>query len=209
METTNASPRAKAWGSGVHLILATRKPPARVLTRVIKANPPTRVSFQSATKFASRAILSQTRAETLLRRRRRALPVPRNLQVTTAPRDLRLRREKRRVTVFIRANGPPQLSGALEAPRSQRRKRAAKRRGTKSSARPLRAVRRAGESGVSFIQRRLNIGRDHAANLKEALERAGVIAPQEGLKPPLVYCKNEPERSKSLVFILPRALGAL
>ncbi|MDR1165244.1 MAG: DNA translocase FtsK 4TM domain-containing protein [Deltaproteobacteria bacterium] len=177
---------AKARASGIHLILATQRPSVDVLTGVIKANLPTRISFQVATKFDSRTILDQVGAEMLLGKGDMLFQPPGTSKLRRLHGAYVSDAEKRRVTDFIRANGPPNYLERLSLPESAEEKGGKTERDEKFDE-AAELVRSTGKTSISFIQRRLNIGYNRAANLKEALERAGVIGPQEGLKPPLVY----------------------
>jgi hypothetical protein len=176
---------AKARASGIHLILATQRPSVDVLTGVIKANLPTRISFQVATKFDSRTILDQVGAENLLGK---------GDMLFQPPGTSRLRRlhgayvsdeEKKRVTDHIRAWGPPDYIETLAPPESEDDCGPLEKDEKFQEAVEL--VRRTGRATISHIQRHLRIGYNRAARIIEDMEREGVIGPQDGARPRAIF----------------------
>jgi S-DNA-T family DNA segregation ATPase FtsK/SpoIIIE len=176
---------AKARASGIHLILATQRPSVDVLTGVIKANLPTRISFQVATKFDSRTILDQVGAENLLGK---------GDMLFQPPGTSRLRRlhgayvsdeEKRRVTDHVREYGPPDYIENLIPPESEDAAGSGELDPLFSEA--VEFVRSKGRATISLVQRQFRIGYNRAARIIEEMEREGVIGPQDGTRPRAIF----------------------
>jgi S-DNA-T family DNA segregation ATPase FtsK/SpoIIIE len=176
---------AKARASGIHLILATQRPSVDVLTGVIKANLPTRISFQVATKFDSRTILDQVGAENLLGK---------GDMLFQPPGTSRLRRlhgayvsdeEKRRVTDRIREYGPPEYIENLVPPEAEDGAGSGELDPLFHEA--VEFVRAKGRATISLIQRQFRIGYNRAARIIEEMEREGVIGPQDGTRPRAIF----------------------
>ncbi|MDR2339251.1 MAG: DNA translocase FtsK [Deltaproteobacteria bacterium] len=177
---------AKARAAGIHLILATQRPSVDVLTGVIKANLPTRISFQVATKFDSRTILDQVGAEQLLGKGDMLFQPPGAAKLSRLHGAYVSDLEKKKVTDFIRSQAPPDYLESLEPP-------AVESEGASSSGRDDRfqeaveLVRSSGKATISFVQRRMGVGYNRAANIIEQMEREGVVGPQEGARPREIY----------------------
>jgi S-DNA-T family DNA segregation ATPase FtsK/SpoIIIE len=176
---------AKARASGIHLILATQRPTVDILTGVIKANLPTRISFQVAQKNDSRVILDQMGAETLLGK---------GDMLFQPPGTSRLRRlhgayvsddEKRRVTDHIREYGPPEYIETLAPPDADGAADSSELDEKYEEAVEL--VRRTGRATISHLQRHLRIGYNRSARIIEDMEREGVIGPQDGTRPRTIF----------------------
>jgi S-DNA-T family DNA segregation ATPase FtsK/SpoIIIE len=173
---------AKARAAGIHLILATQRPSVDVLTGIIKANLPTRISFQVATKVDSKTILDGMGAEQLLGKGDMLFMTP----------GSKLRRfhgafvsdeEKRRVTDHVRQWGPPEYLESLAPP--ERGEEGDGERDEKFQE-AVDLVRRLGKASISIIQRHLRIGYNRAARIIEDMEREGVVGPQDGSRPRIV-----------------------
>ncbi len=169
----------KARASGIHLVLATQRPSVDVITGLIKANIPTRVSFQVTSRIDSRTILDQQGAESLLGQGDMLyLPpghgVPTRLHGAFVSDD-----EVHRVTAWLKELGPPQYDESiLESPEED----ADESSGDKSAeADPLyddavAYVLKSRRASISSVQRQLRIGYNRAARLIEAMEHAGLVS---------------------------------
>jgi len=169
----------KARASGIHLVLATQRPSVDVITGLIKANIPTRVSFQVTSRIDSRTILDQQGAESLLGQGDMLyLPpghgVPTRLHGAFVSDD-----EVHRVTAWLKELGPPQYDESiLESPDED----ADESNDDKSAeADPLyddavAYVLKSRRASISSVQRQLRIGYNRAARLIEAMEHAGLVS---------------------------------
>lgn len=176
----------KARAAGIHLILATQRPSVDVLTGIIKANLPTRISFQVSSRIDSRTILDQMGAEKLLGQ---------GDMLFLPPGVAKLRRlhgafvsddEIKRVTDFIRDFGPPDYMEELILPDSQEAGGGDGERDVKYQE-AVELVRRSQKASASYIQRCLRIGYNRAARIIEDMERDGIIGPQDGSRPRDIY----------------------
>ena len=177
-----------ARAAGIHLIFATQRPSVDVLTGIIKANFPSRVSFKVASQFDSRTILDQSGAESLLGFGDMLLLQP------GAGGAMRLHGpyvgegEIQRVVAHLRTQGTPEYEPSITSQPSEEEERDPSRDEKFDEA--VEEVIRAGRASVSMLQRRLQIGFNRAARIIEEMERQGIIGPSEGGKPREVYVTN-------------------
>lgn len=169
----------KARASGIHLVLATQRPSVDVITGLIKANIPTRVSFQVTSRIDSRTVLDQQGAESLLGQGDMLyLPpghgVPTRLHGAFVSDD-----EVHRVTAWLKELGPPQYDESiLEGPDEEID---ADNVDKSAEADPLyddavAYVLKSRRASISSVQRQLRIGYNRAARLIEAMENAGLVS---------------------------------
>ena len=176
---------------GVHLILATQRPSVDVITGLIKANFPSRMSFRVATKVDSRTILDANGAEALLGRGD-MLYLP-----SGSARLLRLHapyiteKEISAVVEFWRAQAIAQYEEKfLEAPKEDAARGEAGEPGAEGDAESdelfqdaVRLVLEFGKASTSLLQRRLRIGYGRAAHLIDLMEQDGIVGAADGPKP--------------------------
>jgi S-DNA-T family DNA segregation ATPase FtsK/SpoIIIE len=177
-----------ARAAGIHLILATQRPSVNVVTGLIKANFPCRISFQVTSKFDSRTILDQVGAEHLLGRGDMLYkPSSGRLQRLHGP--LLSDEEVQAVVNHWKYHLPPSYKidfaeWSQETP-SQSVLNSGGDDAVDDALYPqIRAfVNELGKASISLIQRRFKIGFNRAARLVEQLEKDGIIGPADGSKP--------------------------
>jgi S-DNA-T family DNA segregation ATPase FtsK/SpoIIIE len=172
----------KARASGIHLILATQRPSVDVITGLIKANIPTRLSFQVSSKIDSRTILDQMGAEALLGQGDMLyLPpgsgVPVRVHGAFVSDD-----EVHRVVEYLKTQGEPNyVEGILEGGVLEGDGDAAVEGGPAGEADPMYdqavgIVLQHRRASISLVQRHLRIGYNRAARLLEQMEQAGLVS---------------------------------
>ncbi len=170
-----------ARASGIHLILATQRPSVDVLTGIIKANFPARISFQVSSKVDSRTILESNGAESLLGYGDMLFLSPGlgRLQRIHAPYVSE--GEIRRIVEFLKTQGSPayhhEILEEKEEPSAEDEIDDEKYREA------VDFVSERGEASISMIQRRFRIGYNRAARIVERMEQEGVVGPATGVKP--------------------------
>jgi S-DNA-T family DNA segregation ATPase FtsK/SpoIIIE len=176
---------------GIHLILATQRPSVDVITGLIKANVPTRISFRLATKIDSRTILDSNGAESLLGRGDMLFLPPGTSRVQRVHAPFVTEKETAAVVQFWKAQGDAQYAeGFLDAPKDANG-RDLDGDGSGGSADEndpmfddaVRLVFEFGKASTSLLQRRMRIGYGRAAALIDMMERDGLVGPPEGSKP--------------------------
>ena len=175
----------KARACGIHLILATQRPSVDVLTGIIKANMPTRISFQVSSRIDSRTILDQMGAEKLLGAGDMLFLPPgvgklRRLHGAYVSDD-----EIKAVTDFIRDWGPPDYLEDLALPEAEGGGEGDGEKDEKYEE-AIELVRRTQKATISHVQRHLRIGYNRAARIIEDMEHDGVIGPADGVRPRVI-----------------------
>jgi DNA segregation ATPase FtsK/SpoIIIE, S-DNA-T family len=179
---------------GIHLVLATQRPSVDVITGLIKANFPARVSFRVATKVDSRTILDANGAESLLGRGDMLYLPSGSARVHRLHAPYVTEKEIEAVVEFWKAQGQAQYQEKfLETPKEDREAAAAGDDSGEISADdndndPLfndavRLVIEFGKASTSLLQRRLRIGYGRAAHLIDLMERDGIVGAADGPKP--------------------------
>ncbi len=176
---------------GIHLVLATQRPSVDVITGLIKANFPARVSFRVATKVDSRTILDSNGAEALLGKGDMLYLPSGSARVHRLHAPFVTEKEIEAVVEFWKAQGAAEYEQKfLEAPQEEREGAAAGEGGGvgEDDNDPLfndavRLVIEFGKASTSLLQRRLRIGYGRAAHLIDLMERDGIVGAADGPKP--------------------------
>jgi S-DNA-T family DNA segregation ATPase FtsK/SpoIIIE len=173
---------------GIHLILATQRPSVDVITGLIKANVPTRISFRLATKVDSRTILDTNGAEALLGRGDMLFLPPGTSRLQRLHAPFVSEKETAAVVAFWKAQGTAEyVEGFLESLKDERP-------GIEGSNNDpeeddpmfddsVRLVFEFGKASTSLLQRRLRIGYGRAAHLIDLMERDGLVGQADGSRP--------------------------
>jgi S-DNA-T family DNA segregation ATPase FtsK/SpoIIIE len=170
-----------ARASGIHLILATQRPSVDVLTGIIKANFPARVSFQVTSKVDSRTILDMNGAESLLGAGDMLLMSPGLARIQRIHGPFVSEGEIRRIVEFLKNQGIPEYNEQiLEEPQDADE---GEEMSDEKYEEAVRFVSEKGEASISMIQRRFRIGYNRSARMVERMEREGLVGPSTGIKP--------------------------
>ncbi|MCS6925484.1 MAG: DNA translocase FtsK 4TM domain-containing protein [Candidatus Binatia bacterium] len=168
--------------AGIHLILATQRPSVDVITGLIKANFPARISFQVSSRIDSRTILDTIGAERLLGEGDMLFLPPGSAKPQRIHGAFVSEPEIRKVVSFIKKQGKPmydaEFMAALEKARSEKAVEGADEDlydELYEQAREL--VMESRQASISWLQRRLRVGYNRAARMIERMEREGLVAP--------------------------------
>jgi S-DNA-T family DNA segregation ATPase FtsK/SpoIIIE len=174
-----------ARAAGIHLVVATQTPRADVITGVIKANIPSRIAFQVASKIDSRVILDENGADRLLGQGDMLYLPPSTSRLIRAQGVLVTDHEIQRVVEFVSAQSPPAFDVAIHE----------KMQSTAAPAEEvtdedeelvekcIEIIRQEKRASTSLLQRRLRLGYTRAARIVDILEQRGILGPGEGAKP--------------------------
>ncbi|MGE5471063.1 MAG: DNA translocase FtsK [Bacteroidota bacterium] len=190
----------KARASGIHLVLATQRPSVDVITGLIKANIPTRLSFQVSSKIDSRTILDQMGAEALLGQGDMLYLAPGTGYPTRVHGAFVSDDEVHRVVEHLKATGAPEyvediLNGAAGDDEGGGE---GGEGGGDAEADPLYdqavdIVLKNKRASISLVQRHLRIGYNRSARLIEAMEKAGLVTAMDGRGGREVIARKEAE----------------
>lgn len=179
-----------ARACGIHLILATQRPSVDVLTGVIKANFPARISFSVSSKTDSRTILDSNGAEQLLGKGDMLFLSPGSGRITRIHGSYVSEEDTRKVVNHVRTQKGPQfdMSESLEAS-SHSEGEAGER--DELYQKSIDLVISTGQASASFIQRRMRVGYPRAARMVEMMEEDGIVGPASGAKPREILLNKE------------------
>jgi len=185
VETSLARLAQMARAAGMHLILATQRPSVDVLTGLIKANFPTRMSFKVSSKIDSRTILDTSGAEHLLGAGDMLFLPPGAARLQRIHGAYISEHESERIVSFLKEQGTAQydeviLQSVEEEPGN------VDLDGEEYDEKYDEAVSVVcdlGQASISMVQRRLRVGYNRAARMIETMEREGIVGPADGAKP--------------------------
>jgi S-DNA-T family DNA segregation ATPase FtsK/SpoIIIE len=180
-----------ARAAGIHLVLATQRPSVDVLTGIIKANFPARISFQVSSRVDSRTILDQSGAEHLLGQGDMLFLPPGTSKLQRLHGSFVSEREVAKLAEFLRAQGTPKFDEDLVRLEAESAATESRPEDTDEHYdRALAIVAESRNASISYLQRRLKVGYNRAARMIEQMEEEGVVGPQEGTKPREVYVND-------------------
>jgi S-DNA-T family DNA segregation ATPase FtsK/SpoIIIE len=197
-----------ARATGIHLVLATQRPSVEVITGLIKANVPTRITFQVSSQVDSRTVIDTSGAEKLLGAGDMLFLSAKSAKIGRIQGPYISEKEVKKVSDFIGEQKEkfqePQsvlvqnLRDALEAPDPKEAKENGEFFGDDD---PLfsevkKIVLETQKASASFLQRRLRIGYSRAARLIDMLEEQGIVGPADGAKPREVFGEHATFTSK-------------
>ena len=164
-----------ARAAGIHIIMATQRPSVDVITGTIKANFPTRISFQVTSKIDSRTILGEQGAEQLLGRGDMLYMAP-GERITRVHAPLVMDGEIEKIVTFIKQQGKPDYIEDITKNEEEIASAVVDDGGGDLYSQAVSIIKRERKASTSFIQRKLQIGYNRAANIIEQLEKEGVIS---------------------------------
>jgi S-DNA-T family DNA segregation ATPase FtsK/SpoIIIE len=174
-----------ARAAGMHVIVATQTPRADVITGVIKANIPSRIAFQVASKIDSRVILDENGAERLLGQGDMLYLPPSASRLIRAQGVLVTDNEIHAVVEFVSKQSPPAFDTAMHeklqstsAPEEE-----VTDEDEELVEKCIEIIRQEKRASTSLLQRRLRLGYTRAARIVDILEQRGILGPGEGAKP--------------------------
>ena len=170
-----------ARAAGIHLIMATQRPSVDVVTGTIKANFPTRISFQVTSKVDSRTILNEQGAEQLLGQGD-MLYMAGGGRITRVHGPLVHDDEVEAVAQFLRSQGAPEYVDAVTADEGDDPLAILQdedNSGDELYDKAVAIICREGKASTSFVQRHLQIGYNRAARIIEKMEKEGVVSPAD------------------------------
>ena len=177
----------KSRAAGIHLILATQRPSVDVITGLIKANFPTRISFQVSSKVDSRTILDTGGAERLLGNGDMLFIPPGTSRLNRIHGAYVSEEEVKRVVEYLKTQQEPVFEvGILEMQEEETKEEEMGERDDKY-ADAIEIVAETRQASISMLQRRLRIGYNRAARIIEMMEKEGLVGPSDGIKPREVY----------------------
>jgi S-DNA-T family DNA segregation ATPase FtsK/SpoIIIE len=166
---------------GIHLILATQRPSVDVITGLIKANLPSRISFRVASKIDSRTILDSAGAEQLLGRGDMLFLPPASSRFIRLHGPYISEQESARLASYLRKQGKPTYDETITAEEKSAAD-AIEMEKDDLYDEAARIVVSSGQASISYLQRRLRIGFSRAARLVDMMEMEGIVSPGAGGK---------------------------
>jgi S-DNA-T family DNA segregation ATPase FtsK/SpoIIIE len=170
-----------ARASGIHLILATQRPSVDVITGLIKANFPARISFQVSSKIDSRTVLDQNGAEKLLGMGDMLFMAPGSSHLARVHGAYVGEAEIKRVVSFWKKQGAPVYDEAIIM-QAVEVEGGAEGDGDELYDQAVEVVVLNRQASISMLQRKLRVGYNRAARMIEQMEAEGIVGPSDGVK---------------------------
>jgi S-DNA-T family DNA segregation ATPase FtsK/SpoIIIE len=171
-----------ARAAGIHLLLATQRPSVDVLTGIIKANFPTRLSFQVSSKTDSRTIIDANGAENLLGNGDMLFVPPGTSSIQRIHGAFISEEEISRITEFLKKQKTPEYNKTVTET-AVKEKTSGEQEYDEKYDDAVALITKTGQASISMIQRHLRIGYNRAARIIEVMEKEGVVGPSDGVKP--------------------------
>ncbi|MHB8136768.1 MAG: DNA translocase FtsK [Smithellaceae bacterium] len=182
-----------ARAAGIHLILATQRPSVDVITGLIKANFPTRISFKVSSKIDSRTIIDQQGAEQLLGAGDMLFIPPGTSRLTRIHGAYLSDSEISRIVDFIKMQAQPTYDASIEKFEFESTQTQHDEDGyDEKYDEAVALVGELGQASISLVQRYMKIGYNRAARMIEQMEREGIVGPSDGAKPRKVLIRKLP-----------------
>jgi S-DNA-T family DNA segregation ATPase FtsK/SpoIIIE len=168
---------------GIHLILATQRPSVDVITGVIKANLPSRISYRVSSKTDSRTILDSNGAEQLLGKGDMLFVPPASSRYMRLHGPYISEQESARLASFLRKQGKPVFNESITAEDEKSGPSGVEFEKDELYDEAARIVVSSGQVSISYLQRKLRIGFSRAARLVDMMEAEGLVSSGAGGKP--------------------------
>ncbi|MGD0915902.1 MAG: DNA translocase FtsK 4TM domain-containing protein [Thermodesulfobacteriota bacterium] len=175
---------------GIHLLLATQRPSVDVLTGIIKANFPSRISFQVTSKVDSRTILDTIGAEHLLGAGDMLFLPPGSSKLIRLHGAFVSGTEIKRIVEFLKKQEKPSYDSSILLEVKKEKEAAGEDEYDEKYDEAVAFVAEFGQASISLIQRRFRIGYNRAARIVEKMEAEGVVGASDGVKPREVLVKK-------------------
>jgi S-DNA-T family DNA segregation ATPase FtsK/SpoIIIE len=183
-----------ARAAGIHLILATQRPSVDVLTGIIKANFPTRLTFQVSSKTDSRTIIDTNGAENLLGSGDMLFLPPGTAKLQRIHGAYISENELSRITRFLKAQEKPEYDEKVTEAAAKDETSSEEQEYDERYDDAVALITKKRQASISMIQRHLRIGYNRAARIIEVMEKEGVVGPSDGVKPREVLVTGYDER---------------
>ena len=172
-----------ARAAGMHLLVATQRPSVDIITGLIKANFPSRISFQVSSKVDSRTIIDVMGAEKLLGDGDMLFLPPGTSRLQRIHGAFISEREIRRITEYIKQQARPQYDETILAPPEESSEAPFEDDYDELYDTAVAIVAETRQASISMLQRRMRVGYNRAARMIERMEREGIVGPSDGVKP--------------------------
>ncbi len=172
-----------ARAAGLHLMLATQRPSVDVLTGIIKANFPTRITYQVSSKTDSRTIIDANGAENLLGNGDMLLVPPGTSKLQRVHGAFISENEVIKITDFLKSQKKPEYDDTVTEVSIKDIKGSGDEEHDEKYDDAVALVTKTGQASISMVQRHLRIGYNRAARIIEMMEREGIVGPSDGAKP--------------------------
>ncbi|MFP4444743.1 MAG: DNA translocase FtsK [Desulfosudaceae bacterium] len=197
VETTLARLAQMARAAGIHLIIATQRPSVNVITGIIKANFPARISFQVSSKTDSRTILDSNGAESLLGSGDMLFLAPGTARLQRIHGAYISEEEVTAIIDFLKKQKRPDFDETVTEAPPKPESEAGEVDYDERYDEAVALVTKTRQASISMIQRHLRIGYNRAARIIETMEQEGVVGPSDGVKQREVLVPNYDDMDKT------------